>query len=76
MYERVEKLCGHILDRIDHVVAAKGGIDRVNVNELGELVDMVKDLAEAKEKCRKARYYEVVTQHMENGGEIPVVERM
>lgn len=76
MYERAEKLCGHILDRIDHVVAAKGGIDRVNVNELGELVDMVKDLAEAKEKCRKARYYEAVTQHMENGGEIPVIERM
>ena len=51
-------------------------MDRVNVMEMGELIDMVKDLAEAKEKCRKAEYYEAVTQHMENGGEIPVIERM
>ena len=76
MYERAEKLCENILDRIDHVVSAKGGIDRVNVAELGQLVDMVKDLAVAKEKCRKAKYYETVTQHMENGGEIPALERM
>ena len=76
MYDRMDKLCEMIMDRIDHVSAAKGGVDRVNVNELGELVDMVKDLAEAKEKCRKAKYYETVTAHMENGGEIPVMERL
>lgn len=76
MYDRIENLCWQVMDRIDHAVANRGGMDRVNVMEMGELIDMVKDLAEAKEKCRKAEYYEAVTQHMENGGEIPVIERM
>lgn len=31
---------------------------------IGEIVDMVKDLAETEEKCMKAKYYETVTEAM------------
>lgn len=39
------------------------GVDRVN----GEMVDMVKDLAEAEKDCWKARYYRSVVEAMERG---------
>lgn len=35
----------------------------------GEIIDMIKDLADAKEKCYKAKYYETVTEAMEEYGE-------
>lgn len=34
------------------------GLDKADTQEVGMVVDMVKDLAEAKEKCIKACYYE------------------
>lgn len=37
-----------------------------HVEKLGELVDMIKDLAEAEEKCVKAKYYHTVTGAMED----------
>lgn len=36
------------------------GLENVNVEEAGEVVDMIKDLAEAEEKVMKACYYEAV----------------
>lgn len=36
------------------------------VEVLGEVVDMIKDLAEAEESCMEAAYYENVTEAMEN----------
>lgn len=41
----------------------------VDSKELGELVDMVKDMAETKRNCWEACYYETVTRAMEEGSE-------
>lgn len=39
--------------------------EQVDTHELGEVVDMIKDLAEAKEKCHKACYYEHIVDAMD-----------
>ena len=33
------------------------GPDRIDVNRMGEMIDMVKDLAEAEKSCWEAQYY-------------------
>lgn len=40
------------------------GKECVNTKEMGEVIDMIKDLAEAEEKCIKAAYYHAVTAAM------------
>lgn len=40
------------------------GIENVDTGELGEVVDMIKDIASAEESCMEASYYEVVTEAM------------
>lgn len=35
----------------------------------GQIIDMIKDLADAKKNCYKAKYYETVTEAMEDFGE-------
>lgn len=55
-------------DLIDAVKAqVAGGLENVNTEELGEVVDMIKDLAEAEEACMEACYYETVTEAMTEG---------
>lgn len=36
----------------------------MNTNEVGQIVDMIKDLSEAEEKCWKACYYKSVVENM------------
>lgn len=50
------------------------GIQNVNTHEMGDVVDMIKDLAEAEEKCWKACYYKHVVHAMEE--ESKEMERM
>ena len=64
MVESIYKLKNKILQ---HVERESQDMDRVNVRELGELVDMVKDLAEAEKECWEATYYRTVTEAMEKG---------
>lgn len=40
------------------------GVEHVNGKELGEIIDMIKDLFEAEEKCIKACYYEAKLEEM------------
>lgn len=40
------------------------GLDKVSTDEAGKVTDMIKDLAEAKEKCMKAWYYQSMTEGM------------
>lgn len=47
------------------------GVDGANCKELGETIDMIKDLAEAKKSCLEACYYETVVTAMEEEGEDP-----
>lgn len=57
----------------DLIDAAKAemakGIEQVNTEEMGEVVDMIKDLASAEKDCMEAAYYETVTEAMTDGDE-------
>lgn len=44
------------------------GLDRVDTREMGAVIDMIKDLAEAEKSCMEADYYESVVEAMEEGG--------
>ena len=43
------------------------GVDSVDTEELGEVVDMIKDLASAEKDCMEAAYYELVCEAMDDG---------
>lgn len=46
-----------------------GGIQNVDTAELGEVIDMIKDCAEAEKDCMKACYYELICEAMTEDGE-------
>lgn len=45
------------------------GIENVNTVELGEVVDMIKDLAQCEKYCWEAEYYQTVVEAMEDDDE-------
>lgn len=47
------------------------GVEKIDTHELGEVVDMIKDLAEAEEKCTKTKYYESIVEAMDEYEEDP-----
>lgn len=47
------------------VLIAENGLANLCAETLGEITDMIKDLAEAEEKCHKACYYKKVVEAME-----------
>ncbi len=63
MVENIYALKNKILQ---HVERETEDMDRINVQVVGELVDMVKDLAEAEKSCWEASYYKAVTESMGN----------
>lgn len=63
MVEEIYKMKNEILQQAKKELAERGP-DRIDVNRMGELVDMVKDLAEAEKSCMEARYYGEVTNAM------------
>lgn len=66
MVEEIYKLKNAILQQAEKELEERGP-DRMDVDRLGAMVDMVKDLAEAEEKCWKAQYYRnAVTEAMES----------
>lgn len=44
-----------------------GGLENADTEELGQVIDMIKDLAEAEESCMEAAYYELVSEAMDGG---------
>lgn len=50
---------------LQHVEKETMDMSRIDVKEVGELVDMVKDLAEAEKECWEATYYRKITEAME-----------
>lgn len=60
MVEEIYEIKNEILEQLRKEIDSKG-IERIDK----EMVDMVKDLAEAEEKCWKAEYYRSVTEAME-----------
>lgn len=64
MVEKIYEIKNKILQRVEKDTM---NMERIDVEEVGKLVDMVKDLAEAEEKCWKAQYYRKVTEAMDQG---------
>lgn len=76
---KVQKIC-NLKDQLVSAACAEFdcGIANVDTNEAGEVVDMIKDLAEAEEKIVKAFYYKTLIKAMkeaeedaEDGGAVP-----
>lgn len=66
MMEKVNKIC----EMKEKLVTAMAdqlnmGVQNVNTREAGEVIDMIKDLAETEEKCWKACYYKSIVKVME-----------
>lgn len=78
MYNSMEELEGkmadicEIKDRL--VEAVRGeiakGLECVDTNEMGQVVDMIKDLAKTEKECAETHYYKTVTKAMEEVGEM------
>lgn len=62
--ERMKDLKHRILD---HIEESATDLERVNVNELGEFVEMIGVLADAIHHCSEAEYYQAVTEAMGSG---------
>lgn len=67
MVEELKKTKDQFLQHMERLINERG-LDRLDVKMLGEYADIIKDLAEAEEKCWKAEYYKTVTEAMESGG--------
>ena len=66
MVEDIYALKNEILQQAKKELKERGP-ERIDVARMGEMVDMVKDLAEAEKDCWKAQYYRnAVNEAMEN----------
>lgn len=68
MVEKIKANKDRVLDFMEREIA-KYGPDRMDVKEMSELADIIKDLAEAEKNCWEAQYYREVTEAMEKGSE-------
>ncbi len=66
MVEKIKANKDKVLEYMEMRLAQYGG-NRMDVKEMGELADIVKDLAAAEESCWEAQYYRTVTEAMEKG---------
>lgn len=62
MVENIYELKNKLLKHVENETI---DMQRMDVKEVGELIDMVKDLAEAEKCCWEASYYRKVTEAME-----------
>lgn len=65
MVEAIYELKNRFVEKMRQGIAERG-IERVDVNEMYQLADIVKDLAEAEKSCWEAEYYRSVTDAMDN----------
>lgn len=67
MHEKTKELCELKCTLLDWVkTETQKGVHSTNAKELGEVIDMIKDLAEAEKCCMEAHYYETVSEAMED----------
>lgn len=68
--EKYERVCA-VKDRALGIVEAQinGDIKNVDAEELGEVVDIVKDMAEVMKLCSEAEYYHKITEAMEKNSD-------
>lgn len=63
MHKKMENICD-IKNRLIALVEG-GSLDSASVEVNGQIIDMIKDLSEAEEKCWKACYYKKIVEAME-----------
>lgn len=61
--KELSAICERLVGAVKHEV--DNGIENVDAKELGEVIDMIKDLSEAKEKVIKGCYYKTLMEAME-----------
>lgn len=66
MVEKIKEIKDKTLAFMERELT-KYGSDRMDVKQMGELADIVKDLAEAEKSCWEAEYYRTVSEAMEGG---------
>lgn len=66
-YEEICDLKKRLIEYVSSAMAS--GMDKIDTCELGEAIDMIKDLSEAEEKCQKACYYSSITKAMREAEE-------
>lgn len=71
MVEELYRIKNLFLEKMQNDIDERGGIERVNVDEMYKLADIVKDLAEAEKACWEAEYYRSVTEAMEGESGYP-----
>lgn len=59
----MDKLCDYASQQMER------GLDNVDTREMGMVVDMIKDLAEAEKACLEAEYYDTVIDAMDSGSD-------
>lgn len=71
MVDKIYQAKAKVLERIDRSIAERG-TDRMDIQEMGMLADIVKDLSEAEQACWEAEYYKSISQAMAGGhGYVP-----
>lgn len=70
MVDRIYNAKAKVLERIDRAIAERGA-ERMDVQEMGMLADIVKDLSEAEKSCWEAEYYRSVSEAMGAQGYVP-----
>lgn len=65
MTKQIYKLKEELIKYVDDQFS-KRGVQNVNTGEMGQVVDMIKDLAEAEHHCWEACYYKSVVEAMNN----------
>lgn len=66
MVEEIYKMKNELLQQAEKELAERGP-ERIDVNRMGEIIDMVKDLAEAEKSCWEASYYRLAVEGMQKG---------
>lgn len=65
MTKKIFEIKAKLIDELESEMERMGSIRNMDTREMGQVVDMIKDLAEAEEKCWKACYYKSVVEAME-----------
>jgi len=63
MVNKIYELKNEILSTVEDVVHERG-VERMDVDRVGKMIDMVHHLAEAESNCWQAEYYRTVTEAM------------
>lgn len=63
MVEKIAETKNKVLEHLEKAVAEQ----RMDTQEVGDLADVVKDLAMAEKECWEAEYYKAVTNSMKMG---------